>query len=368
MKSYVICIDGTWNQPGQTDLDPITDREIHTKTNVQHAWEMLTGRELEDRADCYGQISKLAELDGEAIYFNGVGGAADKLSKWYEGATGSGTTERILDGFRFLSERWEPGDKIFTFGFSRGAFAVRSFCGFLNHVGFSQSRRLEGEEELSRLYRFYRENQKPRGDRTVPIINFVGVWDTVGALAFGDSFNRFHQISPPNVVRVAHALAINERRKKFKPEFWTKLDAQDVEEAWFLGAHSNVGGGYTDTNLSNIALLWVLSKSGLRFARPLNEYHAYHHEHCSPTTIRDSYLEFMEFDINFLEPLRGLLVGKSERTIPMHHFIHESVWHAIKADEKAELKCDPILARCKGIPIPDHPTVWSTAYWQVAEK
>src|SRR5215813_15341806 len=90
--------------------------------------------------------------------------------------------------------------------------------------------------------------------------DFLGVWDTVGALAFGNSIGAFHHINPGSVRRVAHALALDEERERFEPSYWNKPAGADtqVDEVWFSGCHTNIGGGYCDTNLSNIAFIWVL--------------------------------------------------------------------------------------------------------------
>ena len=82
----------------------------------------------------------------------------------------------------------------------------------------------------------------------------------MGALAFGNTFGGFHRINPGNVERVAHALALDEERDRFAPSFWDAPAGAttQVDEVWFSGCHTNIGGGYCDTKLSNIALIWVL--------------------------------------------------------------------------------------------------------------
>src|SRR5262245_3814825 len=91
-------------------------------------------------------------------------------------------------------------------------------------------------------------------------LDFLDVWDTVGALAFGSGIGNFHRINPGNVLRVAHALALDEERERFEPSYWDNPAGSNtqVDEVWFSGCHTNIGGGYYDTNLSNIAIIWVL--------------------------------------------------------------------------------------------------------------
>src|SRR4030095_9545338 len=116
---------------------------------------------------------------------------------------------------------------------------------------------------LLQIYEDYREgktiDQPHYGNRPVNF-DFLGVWDSVGALAFGRTIGDFHRINPGNVLRIAHALALDEERERFEPSYWDKPASANtqVDEVWFSGCHTNIGGGYCDTNLSNIALIWVL--------------------------------------------------------------------------------------------------------------
>ncbi len=266
-NTWIVCIDGTWNMPGQTDDDPIDHREAETKTNVQILWEALTQKKLVVN-DSYGSIEPLVSSAGAVCYMNGVGSMGSQHWRSFEGTTGTGTSERIMDAYRFLAERWQLGDRIMGFGFSRGAFAVRSLMGFIDYVGLPKRPRLFSEVELFALFESYRDKPKSHslsGNMQAATIDFVGVWDTVGALAFGEKFNHFHELNPANIQYLCQALALDEQRKEFLPEYFTpKVQTQRVEEVWFTGAHSNVGGGYVDANLSNIALFWMLNKLNAR--------------------------------------------------------------------------------------------------------
>jgi uncharacterized protein (DUF2235 family) len=263
-RALVVCIDGTWNHPGQHDKDPISGDETETATNVARTWEALTGGKLNPERP-YGTIRHLRHQPGSALYINGVGSAGTTLRRELEGATGNGIAERVRDAYRYLAERWEPGDEIFGFGFSRGAFAIRSLMGFVDCIGIQKSNNLLKEDELAQLYHTYK--YRLSGNVEFPSwtqpakARFLGLWDTVGGLAFGREFSFYHDIRPKNVERVCHALALDEERKIFHPEPWhVEADAgQRVDEVWFAGAHTNVGGGYCDANLSNIALFWVLN-------------------------------------------------------------------------------------------------------------
>lgn len=325
-KSLVICIDGTWNAPGQTDKDPISQEEEVTKTNVMKTWEAVTQQSLcIDRP--YGTIANLYWGTGEAMYLNGVGSQGSQHARNFEGTTGTGTSERIIDAYRFIAERWQPGDQIYVFGFSRGAYAARSAVGFLNHAGLPKNRSISKMEDLLTLFNAYKENTPaPEWTHHQAEVHFLGVWDTVGALAFGNSFNDFHQLSPANVRCFRQALALDEIRKQFVPEYWEGNDLC-AKEVWFAGAHSNVGGGYVDANLSNVALFWLLQHAKLEgLALDLTQVEGWDAD-LPLGEIRDSYDEFWSGSA------LGHLIKASDaeqtiRTIKPNHGIHQSVFES----------------------------------------
>lgn len=337
--TWVVCIDGTWNQPGQIDSDPVSRTESTTPSNVAKTWQALADAPLP--ADFhYGVIAPIRPkiirtgVEGEVIYLSGIGTSGTVKRKLLEGGTGTGTSERIRDAYRFLAERYETGDKIYGFGFSRGAFAVRSLAGFIEFAGLPKKPRALKEEELLDLYEAYRDEKtidpSHYGNASVPV-DFLGVWDTVGALAFGNTIGDFHRIHPRNVIRVAHALALDEQRERFEPSYWetpqgagTKLD-----EIWFSGCHTNIGGGYADANLSNIAYLWMLRMArdaGLPLdPRGLAEYDAQ-----SPFGMqRDSYAEFYG-QMGLIGKIAiGIGAKHGPRTVQASQRIHQSVFDRI---------------------------------------
>ena len=136
-KTWIVCIDGTWNQPGQKDRDPVTAAETAAPSNVVRTWEALANTSL--TADFYyGSIAPIKPkilftgVEGEVIYLAGIGTSGTVETHVLEGTTGTGTSERIRDAYRFLAERYHQGDRIYGFGFSRGAFAIRSLAGFID--------------------------------------------------------------------------------------------------------------------------------------------------------------------------------------------------------------------------------------------
>jgi uncharacterized protein (DUF2235 family) len=212
------------------------------------------------------------------IYHEGVGtsGGLDKVTG---GAFGDGLERNVRDLYRSILYNYQTGDELFFFGFSRGAFTVRTLAGFMNAVGL-----LEKEDDywLPEVYACYEKGSKPgspewqqafRGvrakERRSPTIKFIGVWDTVGALGapglLGQLFNRnkykYHDIAlNDHILNAAQALAIDERRKPFAPSVWTQPAGWKgtLKQAWFPGVHSDVGGSYTPDGLANEALHWIV--------------------------------------------------------------------------------------------------------------
>lgn len=270
MKRIVICADGTWNHRDQLDKESKKRRP----TNVTK----LARAVLPRSPDGVHQI---------VFYSDGLGtrGGMDSLTG---GAFGHGIEENIRQLYRSIVYNYEPGDHIFLFGFSRGAFTVRSLAGFMDFAGL-----LEKDDDYftPELYSCYESgqgagtaawnqaNRKVKGTRPCPPIQMIGVWDTVGALgapgALGQWINpskyRYHNVSLGSSVQNAfHALAVDERRKPFAPTLWSRPVnwPGQLVQAWFPGVHSNVGGGYTPDGLANCALWWMVGEAsslGLAF-------------------------------------------------------------------------------------------------------
>jgi uncharacterized protein (DUF2235 family) len=336
VKTWVICIDGTWNQPGQKDRDPITSREAATPSNVVRAWEALANTPL--AIDFYyGSIAPIKPkilftgVEGEVIYLAGIGTTGTVETHLFEGATGTGTSERIRDAYRFLAERYHQGDRIYGFGFSRGAFAIRSLAGLIDVAGLPKQPRALKEEEMLEIYDAYMDGKlidKSRYGTIDTPVDFIGVWDTVGALAFGRTLGNFHRINPGNVKRVAHALALDEERERFEPSYWDPpaKATTHVDEVWFSGCHTNIGGGYVDANLSNIALFWML-QSARDAGLPLDARGIPGFDLEDPRGLqRDSYREFYDSMGLIGGIAESLNLKRGPRAIRAGQRIHQSVF------------------------------------------
>jgi uncharacterized protein (DUF2235 family) len=261
MKRLVVCADGTWNEPEQEG-----EPEQGGSTNVLKLLRAVSSRANDG-------------VEQVRYYARGVG-TNNKVDSWLGGAFGFGLSENVLDCYRFLANNYCSGDEIYIFGFSRGAFTARSLGGLIGAIGFIHPRRLG---RLPQGWAYYRTPPKQRrtpqaqaalqstGERLIDIpIKCLGVWDTVGSLGIPFSFLKnvgarrfeFHDVKLGKLVENAfHALAIDEQRKAFSPALWDETGKganQVVEQVWFPGVHSNVGGGYADQGLSDIALSWMM--------------------------------------------------------------------------------------------------------------
>ncbi len=251
-KNIVICCDGTGNEYGDNN------------TNVVKLFSLIV-------KDPRKQI---------AFYDPGVGtfsapGAWTKLAKTYTKILGLafsyGITKNIEDAYEYLMDKYEEGDNVYLFGFSRGAYTVRALAGMLYKCGLLQ----KGSNNLipytSRMYRKSKPDvadgfKKTFSRECKP--HFVGVWDTVKSVGLFIPRKFPNTKLNPDVANGYHALSIDEQRSKFQPNLWDEVDPgqatnsdQTIEQVWFAGVHSDVGGYYKEAGLSNIALKWMLSKA-----------------------------------------------------------------------------------------------------------
>lgn len=290
MKRIAIFCDGTWNRSDATD-----------PTNV-----MRLARAVRRSAD---------ETAQQVIYVAGVGSGrgtnfvsrlADKISG---GAFGTGLYSNIEEAYWHLAFNYEPGDEIYIFGFSRGAFTARSLAGLIRSCGIPtqdnlrripeamksyQSRGKEGHPDaegplafragFSPLVATSQKDAEARpGASYLLKISYLGIWDTVGSLGIPNQllisrfFNwryRFHDhMLSSSVASARHAVAVDERRRNFEPTLWenlSDLNAKDVakayEQSWFQGVHGSIGGGGNIRDVSDITLGWITEgamRSGL---------------------------------------------------------------------------------------------------------
>ena len=262
MKRIVLCCDGTWNSAEQKH-----------PTNVQKLRNLVCLRGPDDTP--------------QRIYYHegvGAGSALERLP----GLFGHGLWRNVQRTYRHLVETYEPGDEIFLFGFSRGAYTARSIAGLIRKSGVLRHDRIDKVGEAYDLYKnsrlmpsdkdardFRADNSVFIGgeDAHVPRVRFVGVWDTVGALGvplgiisrFTQGRHAFHDVALSRIVDNAyHALAIDERRGDYRPTLWEQhpdARTQRLEQRWFAGVHTDIGGGAPSSIQSDRALLWMIGKA-----------------------------------------------------------------------------------------------------------
>ncbi|MET0342535.1 MAG: DUF2235 domain-containing protein [Polyangiales bacterium] len=347
-KRLIVCADGTW----------ASEDRACAPTNVVKLY----------RALCTEHVEGVPQL---VYYQSGVG------TEWGErlkgGAFGFGLSRNIRECYAFLVDNYEPGDELYFFGFSRGAYTVRSLAGLIRNAGIVserahidraftlyRSRRAKHHPSREAAVRFREKHAKgarPRGPRAeVPEVRFIGVWDTVGSLGYPLPFFRavrpllellglswwFHDTKlGNNVLHAYHALAIHERRSDFQPTLWSQqLDAsgqpqrasQVLEQVWFPGTHSDVGGGHFAAGLSDLTLSWMIEKAtraGLAFRPSTREFGAHHAP--DPTgRLHDSFTGIFAA----LDFLRGRFHGRP-RTFSFERPLRQSIAPAVLQRRKA---------------------------------
>src|SRR5436190_11529026 len=307
MKRIVLCFDGTWNAlSNQEEL-----------TNIVRLANLVTVE-----SEGVDQIS----------YYNSGVGSGGPIDRFLGGAFGVGLKSNVKRGLMFLALNYDAGDELYLFGFSRGAYTARALAGVIGTAGIpidigktevhwnlyqqiaklrptaslpeNSPKRKAADSAIAKIREqlvLLSRNTDETGKKMVPVpITCVGVWDTVGAYGIPSGLGGLTAISRMftywtrgfrdthfgDTVKLGlHAVAVDERRRPFSPTFWTMRPqpADDlkaatattpaktppVEQVWFAGVHSNIGGGYASCGLSDLALAWMMAqiqeKSDLRF-------------------------------------------------------------------------------------------------------
>ena len=325
LRRIALLFDGTWNKP-------------ESNTNVEHLLQLIAAQ----------------DADGAAQIVNYIPGVGVKpgITHLLGGAFGYGLSGNIIQGYRWLCETWQSDDRLYLFGFSRGAYTARSLAGMIRKCGLLKPA-ADGSIDrraVSDAYKFYRERKtRPddpaavawRNQHSIEIgIEFIGVWDTVGSLGipataswfpFARSRYRFHDTELSKIVSHAyHALALDEHRADFAPTLWTrnpytlkpgesltskKAEQIEIEQRWFIGAHGDVGGSYAHDGagtrpdpLPALPLAWLQDKA-IEAGLASRQVFA-----ASPTAWtgvpRDSYVEFMDGLYKLFKARYNRVLGK----------------------------------------------------------
>ena len=259
-RNLIVCCDGTNNEFGKVN------------TNVVRVVQSI-----------------VHDTDEQLIYYDpGVGTLAQPgaitrigktISKAIDLAFATGLTGKVADGYIYLMNNWRPGDRIFIYGFSRGSYTARVLAGVLHHIGLLP-RGLENlvpyairllqiasthqEEKLAIGDDFRRTFARPipgNDDRRCPV-HFVGLWDTVSSVGWiWDPAKYAFTEQNPSIGTIRHAIAIDERRAMYRQNRFRAAPGQDLQQFWFPGVHSDVGGGYNDSLLWRCPFDWIIAEA-----------------------------------------------------------------------------------------------------------
>lgn len=337
MKRIVVCSDGTWNERDQVDGGSGRRRP----TNVTKV----------ARTVCPISGNGVHQVVG---YFDGVG-TGGPLDRFTGGAFGDGICANVVTLYRFILYNYVPGDEIYLFGFSRGAFTVRTLLGFMNRVGLVGK---NADYFVPEIFGLYESNTPPDSPvwqhafrkaeaKPCPPIRFVGVWDTVGALGapgwLGKFVNgkkyAFHDVGLNRHIQNAfHALAIDEHRVPFEPTLYQRPPdwKGTLEQAWFAGVHSNVGGSYKPDGAANEALHWIVEKA---------EAHGLDFDGAALAHFEPHYRAVLHDSMTALYRPMGILQRRIGAHVDHGECLHESVHQRFSADDRYRPKNLPETAR-----------------------
>ncbi|MEM9320467.1 MAG: DUF2235 domain-containing protein [Pseudomonadota bacterium] len=263
-RTHVVLLDGTMSSltPGY-------------ETNIGLTYKLLAELRADARTNIYYE---------QGIQFRGIGHAHEVLA-------GIGINHQIQRSYLFLARNYRPGDQIFMFGYSRGAYAVRSLAGLIDRMGLVRGREATATI-LAQIYDHYRRNpeghaaqeMRDRLAHPAATITFIGVYDTVRALGirwpvlwrFLGEVHPYHSHALGASTQIGrHALALNETRDAYRPVIWNVPESRacrsddhaacDIVQMWFRGTHGDVGGQlngrHASRPLANIPLLWMLAEA-----------------------------------------------------------------------------------------------------------
>jgi len=280
-KRIVICLDGTWQNPYKMKQRDDGSRVLKPSNVLKLSRAVCPV----DPDDGRPQITYYDSGIGALVKYPGPANRTLSLAdRLLGGVWGAGFEANIEEAFRFLAHNYSAGDEVFIFGFSRGAAQARALTHFLSWLGgvpaksdayfgplfFLHYVRTSGRgrpEDVTTT-----NGRHPDEPMTPLAVQLLGVWDTVMALgtrlhtAEGTSTDRWSffvgQRPAACVLNARQALAIDERRFDFQPEIWLGCENhQELEQRWFAGSHSNVGGGYVNDGLANIPFRWLIDEA-----------------------------------------------------------------------------------------------------------
>lgn len=335
-RRIILCLDGTWNNPYQMKARDDGTTVLRPSNPLKIARAVLP-------VGSQNPVQQITYYDTGVGALNSYPGLSNKIVRWVDskfgGAWGAGFEGNIEQALTFLVDNYQAGDEVYLFGFSRGAAQARGLTRFIDWMGGIPCK--QDAYFVPLLFHRYltsRAQADPASVTTaggsgpsspmMPVsITLLGVFDTVMALGArfksdqkttGEEY-AFHVGDTPAacVQHARQALAIDERRFDFRPEIWKSTSrvpdtTQTLEQRWFAGVHSNIGGGYIKDGLANLPLKWLLAEAqtlGLEVDRDyLKHYRGYPQDQ-----LFDSYTWFY----SLFETVRRRK-GKGERLLLGH--------------------------------------------------
>jgi len=369
-KNIVVCLDGTWNQPGTTDFGYLAE------TNVFKLFKMLKGTAPDEdynASQCKQYLDDSGFVKQIAFYFHGVGNKMEnsELGQLFGGAFGMGASAIVERAYLDIARVYSPGDRIFIFGFSRGAAIARLLAGVIGprsvptslwtlhlfgrhwlvwksskNIGAAPAAEIS---ELASTGNSGRKRQHEKDEAEVPV-EVLGCWDTVGAFGIsknilGIPFQQVNLLKDLNVSlcvrRAYHMVALDEMRDSFVPTLMEPdpIEPERIVEVWFSGNHSNVGGGYATDRLSNITLDFLLRHVSSGYAcdtgmEPGDEsWGLYLSAMKKGQSVKDDGKDIALIDPDPRGQIRqstGGLYKYAPRKLPIHAIIHDDVFNRMQ--------------------------------------
>lgn len=248
-KNIVLCCDGTGNEYGDANTNVLRLYSVLEKSDAQRTFY----------SPGVGTLSA-------PTMWSKVGKKASKVAGL---AFAAGLIRDIEEAYSYLMNHYEDGDRVFVYGFSRGAYTARAIAALIAKCGMLN----KGNENLvpyaTKVFRYEMRPEIYRGFRKTFSrrcrIEFLGLWDTVKSVGWVyDPISFQFTANNPIVRTVRHAISIDERRAFYRQNLWSKgRPYQDIKQVWFAGVHSDIGGGYraSENGPANIALDWMIKQS-----------------------------------------------------------------------------------------------------------
>lgn len=351
-KNIVVCLDGTWNEPGTTEFGHAAE------TNVLKLFKMLKGELKQGKS--YKQYNssqckehsdtKKTEADTQSVkqiafYYHGVGNKMEnsEFGQVFGGAFGMGASAIVERAYLDVAKVYQQGDRIFIFGFSRGAAIARLLASVVGHRSIPTS--MWTLRVFGRNMSIWTSSRKIEDVHNPVKVNVLGCWDTVGSFGiskniFGIPFQQMNLLKDLTVSlcvkRAYHMVALDETRDAFVPTLMEPdpTDTKRITEVWFSGTHANVGGGYATDQLSDVTLDFLLrhvSSSYPGQPGPEDESWGLYLNAVTKSEAVKSDQVAMHPDLK--GPIRhstGALYSYAFRRVPVHAVINDSVFERMR--------------------------------------